>query len=404
MVKQVISLFLYQLKNRTYQEIEMNYLFKYALALTITVGLASCGEIKKEDAVAEKRIVSEDGTLHVSAFDLPPSGYISKEAREILTPYRMVPLFWAIEDVCPLDYTDLKSVYPWRKCVNETWWTPLLARAKEKYDVTIQSITIKGSSSYNIFDVRPAAGIALKNQERVLIHIPGSALLSDTDRIAQLNAIPIAALGHIRVVGIDYRKGPEFQHPAVLEDVTAVYKALLKDYKPENIGVYGCSAGGYHSGLLVSWLLQKGLPLPGALSIGGEAPVKGAKSDSDLITLAMSGMPLPPPKPESSLRSSVDHPYYSNLAVADMQQPFFSPASSPELAKSFPPTLLVNSSRDYSVGRAFYAHSQLIKYGVEADLHVWEGLPHCFWADPDIPESSEVYSVIVNFFDKHLGE
>jgi epsilon-lactone hydrolase len=28
---------------------------------------------------------------------------------------------------------------------------------------------------------------------------------------------------------------------------------------------------------------------------------------------------------------------------------------------------------------------------------------HAFFVDPDLPESKEVYGVIVRFFDRHLG-
>ena len=47
-------------------------------------------------------------------------------------------------------------------------------------------------------------------------------------------------------------------------------------------------------------------------------------------------------------------------------------------------------------------HSQLVKLGVEADLHLWEGVEHVFIWDPELPESREAYDVIVRFFDEHL--
>jgi len=49
----------------------------------------------------------------------------------------------------------------------------------------------------------------------------------------------------------------------------------------------------------------------------------------------------------------------------------------------------------------------LVRAGVEADLHVWEGAPHCIFAqpivDPSVPETREAWDVIVKFFDKQLG-
>jgi alpha-beta hydrolase superfamily lysophospholipase len=42
--------------------------------------------------------------------------------------------------------------------------------------------------------------------------------------------------------------------------------------------------------------------------------------------------------------------------------------------------------------------------GVKADLHIWEGLDHAFYFEPDLPESAEAYEVIVKFFASHLSE
>jgi len=44
----------------------------------------------------------------------------------------------------------------------------------------------------------------------------------------------------------------------------------------------------------------------------------------------------------------------------------------------------------------------IVAQGVEADLHVWEGLGHAFFYDTDIPESREAWNLVVKFFDTHL--
>jgi acetyl esterase/lipase len=41
--------------------------------------------------------------------------------------------------------------------------------------------------------------------------------------------------------------------------------------------------------------------------------------------------------------------------------------------------------------------------GVEAELHVWEGMWHSFFSDPELPESRQAYRTIVRFFERHLG-
>jgi acetyl esterase/lipase len=44
-----------------------------------------------------------------------------------------------------------------------------------------------------------------------------------------------------------------------------------------------------------------------------------------------------------------------------------------------------------------------VKLGVEADLHVWEGLFHGFFYNADVPESRDAFNVMIKFFDRHLG-
>jgi catechol 2,3-dioxygenase-like lactoylglutathione lyase family enzyme len=60
--------------------------------------------------------------------------------------------------------------------------------------------------------------------------------------------------------------------------------------------------------------------------------------------------------------------------------------------------------RDFGLSSVVETHSVLVAQRVEADLHIWEGLAHGFFlVNPDLPQSREVYAVIVRFFDKHLG-
>ena len=63
----------------------------------------------------------------------------------------------------------------------------------------------------------------------------------------------------------------------------------------------------------------------------------------------------------------------------------------------------MSSTRDLQLSSVVYTHAQLVKVGVEADLHVFEGLGHGGFLNPDIPEFIDVHNVIVRFFEKHLG-
>jgi acetyl esterase/lipase len=79
-----------------------------------------------------------------------------------------------------------------------------------------------------------------------------------------------------------------------------------------------------------------------------------------------------------------------------------SPAESPEVLRQFPPTLILSGTRAFDYSSGINTHNQLTRLGVEAELHLWDGLFHGFFYDPDVPESRETYEVTVKFFDKHL--
>ena len=52
---------------------------------------------------------------------------------------------------------------------------------------------------------------------------------------------------------------------------------------------------------------------------------------------------------------------------------------------------------------AVYTHAQLINAGAKSDLHVWEGMFHGFFYNPDVPESRDCYRVIMRFFEGKLA-
>jgi len=240
----------------------------------------------------------------------------------------------------------------------------------------------------------PADGIAPANKARVLINLHGGAFLWGARSGALAEAIPIAGVGRIKVVSVDYRQGPEHRFPAASEDVETVYRALLRDHRPQDIGIYGCSAGGYLTAQVVARLISKKLPLPGAVGTfcGSVAAPDG---DSIYTSAALEGQQVPAGPPRLS-----DYPYFRG---ADLSDPLVFPANSPAMLAHFPPTLLISGSRDFALSSVLHSHALLDAAGVDTELHVWDGMWHAFFVDPELPESRQAYAVIWRFFDRHLG-
>ena len=275
---------------------------------------------------------------------------------------------------------------------------PALERAQGLYPVDTVATTLGGVRAKVI---TPKGGIPIRNQHRVLMSLHGGGFLTGAGTLSLLESIPAASLGRIKVVAIDYRQGPEHRFPAATEDVAAVYRELLRSYPARNIGIYGCSAGGVLTGEVVAWIEKKGGSLPGAIGIFCASAAGWNGGDSGSLADALNGEPV------SAQYGSPPHPSIDNAVYfreADFSDPLVEPIRSNAVLARFPPTLIITSTRDIALSPAVYTHTQLVKLGVDAQLHVWEAMVHGFFGiHPELPESREAWDVIVKFFDSRLG-
>ncbi|MEI9850798.1 MAG: alpha/beta hydrolase [Sphingomonas sp.] len=215
---------------------------------------------------------------------------------------------------------------------------------------------------------------------------------------ALVEAIPIAATAGMKVVTVDYRLAPEHLYPAASEDVAAVYAALLKRYRPEDIGIYGCSAGGVITAQAVSWFQTHSLPGPGAI---GTFCGTGAPYGGDSVFLAGPTMATKPLIPGTVLPDILPTPYLAGVPASDAGA---YPVMSDAVLARFPPTLLLAGSRDFAASVMTTTHRRLARLGVPSELYIFDGLPHAFFVWPEMPESREAYGLIAHFFDAHLGK
>ena len=68
-----------------------------------------------------------------------------------------------------------------------------------------------------------------------------------------------------------------------------------------------------------------------------------------------------------------------------------------------PPALLVTSTRDLLLSGTTIFHRALLRSGNDAQLVVFEALPHAFWYHFDFPETQECLELMAKFFDRRLG-
>jgi monoterpene epsilon-lactone hydrolase len=325
--------------------------------------------------------VDTDGIVHTAPLDIPFSNFSSSQAHAAF-----VRLFAHPQKPAGGDIKTLRAFY-------DKFNTELADRAKQLYPVIIEPRTMGGVKTEII---TPKEGVAASNRNRVLINLHGGAFMWGEGAGGEVESIPIASIGRITVITVAYREAPEFKFPAASEDVASVYRELLQTHRPGEIGIYGCSAGGMLTAEAVAWFQKERLPRPGAIgTFCGSA--SGFGGDSMRLAFPLIGEPSPPDDANGGLSFS---PYFSGVSVTD---PLVLPIASDKVLGQFPPTLLIAGSRDFSASALYRTDVALSQAGVDTELHLWDGMWHAFFIDPDLPESRQVYRVIVKFFDRHLA-
>ncbi len=334
--------------------------------------------------------IDANGTIHYApAIVVPYSPLASSEARAAFadrTPR------------VPPDYFHGDPFAPERIAKTRAWFADGIraatAHLPETLAIDISSATIGGVAAQI---VTPKAGE--RNADRVLVNLHGGGFVFGTE-LGLVEAMPVASAGHIKVVTVDYRMAPEHRFPAASEDVAKVYAALLETYRPENIGIYGCSAGGTLTMQAVAWFRAHGLPRPGAIATacaGGIAsPTAFPPGDSQFASRLLTGAPMP--TPGAPTPASLMH-YFAN---EDLKSRLASPALYPDILAAFPPSLFVSGTRDFALSGAVWTHNQIVKQRIDAALHVWEGMGHDLLY-LDTPETREAHDVIAGFFETRLG-
>src|SRR5579863_6373317 len=309
-----------------------------------------------------------DGTAHITRV-IPMPQTVSPEAQK-----------W-------LDSLDQQKVGPpeslaERRTRTDVWRKTDSAEARKFYPVNIEETTTAGVRTDII------TPLSAPDNKRVLINLHGGGFNSDSGSL--IEGVPIANLAKIKVVSVYYRLAPENPFPAAVDDVVAVYKELLKTYKPKKIGIFGTSAGAILTGEVTSQLKKSGLPLPGALGMFSTLADSSRPSDSREI-FALEGLPgrLEPTDPNKPPVS----PY---VGSTDPKDPVLSPIYAD--LKGWPPSLLVTSTRDLLLSDTAIFHLALTRAGVDAQLLVYEALPHAFWYHYELPETTDTLNRMAKFF------
>jgi len=316
--------------------------------------------------------IDAEGTAHVTRV-VPVPKTISPEAQRTLS--RPVP-----DQGPPQSLAERRNgtnAYTARARVEWTRLCPNQLVEDKIAGIPVRIVTPEGSSD--------------ADRDKVLLNLHGGGF--DSDSGSYTESIPIAGYSKIKVVAVLYRLAPEHPFPAAVDDSVAVYKELLKTYKPSHIVLYGTSAGAILTAEVAARLKQLGLPLPSALGIfSGMGDFSRPGDSISIYSLRGFSGHLDPPNSKAPL-----HEY---VGATDLKDPVLSPVFSD--LHGLPPTLFITSGRDLLLSGTVNLHRAYLNAGVDARLVVFDALPHAFWYDSTIPEAIEANKMMANFFVQHL--
>lgn len=354
---------------------------RFQAALGALALVATSTHAQTTPAPKAENPIERDGTINVPGFRLPPSVYASPAANAALPR--------SPEDFGPMLEHLVKSgsIAQVRASMRGRAETEVSALAAA-YHVHLEDGELGGI--HGVW-ARPD-NLAKGTTGRILINLPGGAfIMGDAASTGMKESIPVAGLSGIPVFSVDYRQAPEAKFPAASEDVAAVYRAALAKYRALSIGIFGCSAGGLLTAQALAWFQKEKLPTPGAAGIFCASADARWAGDSWNWQMPIQGIDRAP---------SLDERFY--YGGHDLSDPMMSPMMSDTVLSHFPPTLLITATRSGELSSAVNTHRLLIRNGVDATLHAWDGLGHAFFLNPDLPESKEAFRVMADFFAAHL--
>jgi epsilon-lactone hydrolase len=342
----------------------------FALAAFVLIASVACSHRYSQDSAR----FDSDGTAHIRRV-VPMPSTVSPEAQTWLASLPN-------KKPSPTALTDIRAAA-------DAWRARGSADARKLYPVNVEETSVAGVRT----DVITPLSMQEENRSRVLINLHGGGFISDSGSL--IEGVPISNLTKIKVVSVYYRLAPENPFPAAVDDVIAVYRELLKTYKPQNIGIFGTSAGATLTAEVAVRFKQLALPLPAALGMFSVHPDFSRPTDSQQL-FALDGFsgklqprdPNPPP----------DDPYPGS---ADRKDPVLSPQFAD--LRGFPTSLLITSTRDLLLSDTSLFHRASLGAGVDAKLVVFEALPHAFWYHYQLPETKEALEIMSKFFDEKVG-
>lgn len=275
----------------------------------------------------------------------------------------------------------------WRAAITagEAMWDPVVDDMLARSSSVVETRVMGGAKVH----VGAPDGMDAAARTRAYLYIHGGAFVFGGGRYPMGFAATNADALGCTVVSVDYRMPPDHPFPAAPEDCLAVYEALIKTYAPAKVAIGGSSAGGNLAAATALMIRDRGLPMPGALVLL-TPEVDLTEAGDSFRTNELLDVVLQRGLPDCNALYA---------GGADLTDPYLSPLFA-DFAKGFAPTLIQTGTRDLFLSNSALMHRKLRDAGIEAELHVWEGMPHGGFGGT-APEDAEIFAETRRFIEKH---
>jgi acetyl esterase/lipase len=329
-----------------------------------------------------KAVASAPGLTPVvlPARTIEPPTTISAAARAALAESARMP---------PMSRPAPGDLEGWRRAkeASEAFWEPLVAQMLAACRCCIDTECIAGVTTY-----RCTPAEANDPTQPLYLYFHGGGFVFGAGRFAMALGAKAADELRLTTLSVDYRTPPEDPFPAALEDGFAVYEALLAGAGERRIVIGGESAGANLAAAVTLLIRDRRLPAPAAVVLlTPEADL--TEAGDSFRTNELLDVTLKTGLPECNALYAGGH------ALTD---PYVSPLFA-DFGRGFPPTLVQSGTRDLFLSNSVLMHRKLRRAGVEAELHVWEAMPHAGFGFGAVPENAEIGAEVRRFIARHCG-
>lgn len=233
------------------------------------------------------------------------------------------------------------------------------------------------------------------NRKVILMLHGGSYKVRLIDMYRHLAEKISRTLNYCTVYNLDYRIFPKYKHPAQIEDTVALYKELQRQgISTKDMVIIGDSAGANLALASTLYMRDNGIELPSAIvcfSLWGDMENSGNSFIENCYRDPFGGIAK-----RKKAENNLD--YLRRISAYAKKLDRTSPYVSPSFADftNFPPVTLICGEAEMDRSDSEFAYENMIKSGVDAELHMFDGMFHDFQLIPFFPETKRAYWIMKN--------